>query len=299
MGETLSFAEGVNLVNEPDNETSSPFAVRAKLPLGRYPVLDRHEEAPEDYRTLWIRAFAAQDTGRSPRNVVARSLMRRLNANELWSAFCDVDESRTTLRLRTIRALADAPSRPQGAPRHIVVKSAHGPLAVEWIAARFEPQVVVVVRHPLNIIASWTELGWGGCSLDTNPRVVERYVRKWDLPVLPSSCSRLSRVAWEVGLFLSALQESAEAHPDWRLVRHEELCLDPPRQFQQLCVALGLQWTDAAELHLRRSNRAATGLTTMRVAADEPERWRKRLTGDQVREIFRVLKYFPAGSGAV
>jgi hypothetical protein len=170
---------------------------------------------------------------------------------------------------------------------------------VEWIAAQFEPQVVVVVRHPLNVIASWTELGWGGCGLDTNPKVVERYVRKWDLPALPSSCSRLSRVTWEVGLFSSALQESAEAHPDWRIVRHEQLCSDPSRRFQELCAALGLQWTDAAALHLRTSNRAATGLTTMRVAADQPERWRKRLTGDQVREISRVLEFFPAGSGAL
>jgi hypothetical protein len=34
-------------------------------------------------------------------------------------------------------------------------------------------------------------------------------------------------------------------------------------------------------------------LVTMRVAADQPERWRKRLTGDQVREISGVLASFP------
>ena len=67
----------------------------------------------------------------------------------------------------------------------------------------------------------------GRCSLDTNPKIVERYVPRWNLPALPASCSRLSRVAWEVGLLLSVLRSSAEAHSDWRLVSHEHPRSDP------------------------------------------------------------------------
>jgi hypothetical protein len=294
VGETLSFAENARLVNEPDNETFNPFAVRAKLPLGRYPVLGEHEHATDDYTKLWIQAFSGQRSRqRSPRTAAARFLMRRLDGMELWNAFCRVQQPRATLRLRAVRALAALPPKPRTASSHVVVKSAHGPLAVEWIAARFQPLVVVVVRHPLNIVASWMELGWGGCSLDTNPKIVERYVRRWDLPTLAPTCSRLSRVAWEVGLLLSVLRSSAEAHPEWRLVSHEQMCSDPAGQFQDLFAALGLGWTDAAEVHLARSNRDAQGLVTMRVAADQPERWRKRLTGDQVREISGVLAAFP------
>jgi len=294
VAETLSFAANAGLVNEPDNETVNPFAVRAKLPLGRYPVLGEHERAPGDYTRLWTQAFSGQRSRRlSPRTAAAELLMRRLDGTELWNAFCRVEQPAATLRLRAVRALAQADPLPRGTPRHVVVKSAHGPLAVEWIASQFQPQVVVVGRHPLNIVASWMELGWGGCSLDTNPKIVERYVRRWDLPALPPTCSRLSRVAWEVGLLLSVLRSSAEAHPEWRLVSHEQMCSDPTGQFQELFTTLGLRWTDAAELHLRRSNRDAHGLVTMRVAADQPERWRKRLTGDQVREISGLLASFP------
>lgn len=297
MGETLSFAESACLVNEPDNETVNPFAVRAKLPLGRYPVLGGHDHAPDDYTKLWTQAFSGQRSRHpgqgSPRSAAARFLMRRLDGMELWNAFCKVGQPGATLRLRAVRALAQPDPLPRRTTRHVVVKSAHGPLAVEWIVAQFQPQVVVVVRHPLNIVASWMELGWGGCSLDTNPKIVERYVRRWDLPALPHTCSRLSRVAWEVGLLLSVLRSSAEAHPEWRLVIHEQMCSDPTGQFQELFAALGLRWTDAARLHLARSNRDAQGLVTMRVAGDQPERWRKRLTGDQVREISGVLASFP------
>jgi hypothetical protein len=297
VGETLSCAENAALVNEPDNETFNAFAVRAKLRLGRYPVLDADDQAPDDYATLWRQAFAGMSTHRGLRRMVAESLMRSFDRAELWNAFCNVREPRATLRLRAVAALASPPTSLPKAPGHVVVKSAHGPLAVEWIARQFQPRVVIVLRHPLNVVASWMELGWGGCSLDTHPKVIERYMRRWHLPALPATCSRLSRVSWEVGLFSSALRSAAERHSDWWLVDHEQLCRDPSGGFRQLFVALGLQWTDAAELHLANSNRPGTGLVTRRIAADQPERWRKRLTGEQVREISGVLESFPVLSG--
>ena len=133
---------------------------------------------------------------------------------ELWNAFCKVEQPRATLRLRAVRALAAPPPKPRTAPRRVIVKSAHGSLAVEWIAAQFQPRVVVVVRHPLNIVASWMDLGWGGCSLDTNPKIVERYLRRWDLPALPLTCSRLSRVAWEVSPLLSVSGIQCRSYPE-------------------------------------------------------------------------------------
>jgi hypothetical protein len=77
-------------VNEPDNETFNPFAVRAKLPLRRYPVLDEYERPPDDYKKLWIRAFTGQRRSmHSPRIVATEFLMRRLGGTELWNAFCN------------------------------------------------------------------------------------------------------------------------------------------------------------------------------------------------------------------
>jgi hypothetical protein len=104
VGETLSFAENASLVNEPDNETVNPFAVRAKLPLGRYPVLGEHEQAPDDYRQLWVHAFSDRSSRRSPRTSAAEFLMRRLEGMELWNAFCNCQQPRASLRLRAVRA---------------------------------------------------------------------------------------------------------------------------------------------------------------------------------------------------
>jgi hypothetical protein len=42
----------------------------------------------------------------------------------------------------------------------MVVKSVHGTLALPWLAEKFSPQIVIVLRHPFNVAASYVELGW-------------------------------------------------------------------------------------------------------------------------------------------
>jgi Sulfotransferase family len=292
VGQALSFAQDSCFVNEPDNENEDPFALKAKLPLGRFPVLAPGDAAPPAYERLWDGAFAGAGHARTPRWVAAKLLLKRVNRLELWNALCTNGGPRLTPRLRVLAAIAPPRSGQRHAP-NVVVKSVHGPFALEWIAERARPQVVVILRHPLNVIASWTELRWGGCSLATHPLLRARFVDRWRIPALSSSSSRLAKVTWEVGLLMSALEASAQAHPDWHVVWHEALCRDPHTEFKRLYAELGLGWTAAADAYLTDSNRPGSGAMPQRIASEQPERWRKRLSADQVREIRSVLERFP------
>jgi hypothetical protein len=178
----------------------------------------------------------------------------------------------------------------------VVIKTVHAPLAADWIASRVAGRVVVSLRHPLNIVASWVEFGWGGCALDSHPKVLDRYVRPWGIRSLEMGCSDLARAAWEVALFIFALTLASKEHPDWIVVRHEVLCLDPATQFKALFDALGLQWTGQTETYLFEHDRPGSGHHTFRVGWDQPERWRHRLTADQVAEAMSVFKGFPFAS---
>jgi hypothetical protein len=174
------------------------------------------------------------------------------------------------------------------------VKSVHVPLALEWVASRFRPRVLVVVRHPLNTIASWLEFGWGGCYLDTHPRIRERFAHRWGLPELPEARSLVQAITWEVALFTCVLHASADMHPDWLAVSHESLCGDPIEGFRDLYAGLGLMWTDDADAFVRASDRPGTGYSTSRVAADQPDRWKRRLTPEQIGESWSVLSQIRA-----
>ncbi|MGH9037822.1 MAG: sulfotransferase [Acidimicrobiia bacterium] len=295
VGEVLSHTDDVCAVVEPDNETQHPFAVRAKAALGRWPVLDRGDAAAGDYGMLWDLAFAGVTHRRTPSWAAAKLLLKGASREELRNAFSP--NGHFSSRLRMVSALARPPARPTERAT-VLVKSVHAPLALEWIASRCRPRVLLVQRHPLNVIASWGQLGWGGLRIDRHPLVQERYVRPLGITPLDPGCSHLAAVTWQIALLTVALQSAAARHPEWHVVSHEDLCADPEDGFARLCTTLGLDWGDGGRRFLAASNRPGTGTTTFRVAADQPERWRHRLDDSQVREVRKVLDGFPLPSCA-
>jgi len=287
VAEALSFASGAAWINEPDNEWPDPFALRAKLELGRFPILDEDDPDPSDYLELWRRSFAGFRAGGPLVALCDRLENLDRTKRDLWRAMCDHANPRVTPWLRALAVLSRPPSR-RVAGTTVVVKSVHASLALDWVADRFHPGVAVVLRHPLNTIASWLEFGWGGCYLDTHPKVRKRFAARWDLPELGADRSLVASVTWEVALFTSVLHDSLDRHPEWLAVSHESLCADPVGGFQGLFTYLGLAWTAEAERFIRESNRAGRGYETARVAAEQPDRWRRRLTAEQVREIWSL-----------
>ena len=190
-------------------------------------------------------------------------------------------------------ALVDVPAEP-GPSQHVVVKTVHAPLALEWVATRFEPAVVVVLRHPLNVIASLLELGLPDRDrgLDRDPVIRQRLLEPLGIRAPSGNEPDAWRTAWQVGLLTTALEGAATRNPEWAVVTHEDLCVEPDRAFQALCERLGLPWSDEIGRHLAESDRPGTGFSTNRVRSDEPDRWRRRLTAEQIEQAARALREF-------
>jgi Sulfotransferase family len=300
----LSVAPGVTWINEPDNEWPNVFALKAKRTLGRFPVLEKGDIAPPEYQELWARAFQGFRQSALLDRIVYRADHGDKTMLQLWRALCDHANPEMSRELRLLTALAPPPgSKPKplggrrhsaGAPQRVLVKSVYAPLALEWITARFQPQTVIVLRHPLNMMASWVELMWGGCALDTNPTVREHFAARWDLPELDPDASSLQRIAWEVGLFLCALHAGIDEHPEWVVVSHDDLAVEPTSTFKRLYEDLGLGWTPKTEAFLEERNRPGEGFAVFRVASELPERWRKRLSKEQLDEVWSVWSQISA-----
>jgi len=293
VAKILSFAPGVAWISEPDNDWPDPFGLKAKLSLGRFPILAAGESAPQEYEVLWERAFAGfRQNG--PLLAVAKRLETwEKTKQDLWRAMCDHANTRVAPWLRVFASLATPPSKREGG-YPVMVKTVHAPLALEWLASRFEPRVLVVLRHPLNVIASWLDFGWGGHYLDTHPKIQERFAAQWALPRLPADRSPLAAVTWEVALFTSVLHAAVENHKDWWVVSHESLCTEPVSGFRSLFARLDLTWGGEAERVLMESDRPGTGYVVTRVAAEQPESWKRRLTREQLNEIWSILSQIQA-----
>ncbi len=91
----------------------------------------------------------------------------------------------------------------------------------------------------------------------------------------------------------SMCQRFAASNDDVIVVHHEALCRDPKAEFPALAHRVGLEWTDRAEAVLAASNQPGEGWSTQRVAAEQPGRWRTRLTAEEQELAATWLAKFP------
>ena len=289
LGRVLRRTAGTCYVDEPDNEVKEPFALKTKRGWGTFPVIPVEDGAPQLER-LWELAFSGRIRDRRTRSRVASAILQRSRRDAVRAATA-WEDPRHSLRTRLVSALASEPRSVQVGSQ-VLVKSVYVPLSLEWVAERWNPEVIISTRHPYNIVSSWMSLGYRGHGLASHPLVDKLYVQPLELPRLPSNASTLQRISWEVGVLSAVLGDLAGRHPHWTVVHHEDVCQDPPARFQRLCGTLRLQWTSEAQRWLETSNERGEGLEVKRLATEEADRWRKRLRPEELREVEGVLSGF-------
>ncbi len=294
VGKILGRAKDATYVHEPDNFDWVSFAGRARAGLGLLPAIDAGADAPEPYARLWDAAFA---TGRPAlRNRVATRLYGGLPDATKYAVIQPGGRARS-LRHAVATRLAKAHTGSPGATHH-VVKSVTVPLALEWLAARYQPAVVLVRRHPLDVLAS--RVGFGTIFLANvhhyvDPDAMAQRVERWGVPPRPPATDGFAHLVWMAAFTMSAYDEVAARHAEFHVVDHETLRADPQAQLRRLVDAVGLEWSDRADEHLRASNRPGTGFETKRVAEAASSDGRDRLSPDQRRVAVEILSAFPVG----
>ncbi|MHB1519622.1 MAG: hypothetical protein ACYCVN_14995 [Acidimicrobiales bacterium] len=288
----LGSAAGTAAILEPDNEDKYPAAIHAKRVVGRYPVLRVGDDAPA-YRRLWEWIFSGAPENR--RSLLARHLLgpgsdRRIHEGRLdpvtWMAATLAREPR--------------PSSPTGAGtggQHVIAKSIHAQFAIEWLAASFDVEVLLLLRHPASVLASWMELNLKdgrNSTLENRPEIRATYLEPWGVP-LPGP-DPVERMSWRIGLLLAVIESVSARHPDWALRTHEHLCDDPEGQFRLLFSELGLPWGASTEEFLADHNAPGSGFVVRRVASELSDSWRRRLDRGQLATLRRVLAWFPITS---
>lgn len=192
-----------------------------------------------------------------------------------------------------------------GAYRHrlgqkprIVVKDVASFLSLEWVAARWQPDVVVILRHPGAYAASVL-------NLRQDPQEVARLrilcATDSLRDLLGARLEPLARIsdpaeaavaAWAIRT--AAFAEAAARHPEWQVVFYEDLAQEPLAGFRALYDRLGLPWSDAiaARIRAKTSAEAEGAFTTARVSHSRIHAWRDQLSPDQARRIRQIIAPF-------
>jgi hypothetical protein len=195
------------------------------------------------------------------------------------------------VRVRALRYAATIASRRKPEGTHQLVKSVAASLAIEWVAQEFNPRILVVWRHPLNLVPAWIEQGWRTAEkASSSPAIRSRFETTDAWP--PPAGGGVDAIAWAACAESVPLLETAQRHPSWRLVSHEQQSLNPVAAFHDLFDQLELSWTDNVERALIASDRSGSGFATNRRSSEEARRWQSRLTPADEEEILTTVELF-------
>ena len=165
-----------------------------------------------------------------------------------------------------------------------LVKDPIALLSADWLAARFDMDVVVTIRHPAAFAASVLRLGW---QHDFDSFAGDERLRPFaDDLRRPGGNLEQAALLWRI--LYSIVDGYREQHPEWTFVRHEDAARAPAGTFEQLYARLGLELTPHARRTIERSSEAGNPVAppsphAVRLdSAASARRWRTQLTPDEI-----------------
>lgn len=153
--------------------------------------------------------------------------------------------------------------------RAAVIKDPIGCLMTEYLAVRHGVRPVVLIRHPVAFVASVLRLHWSAdfelstLPLAEQPGLVAAYFPDDEAFLRAERASDLEAAAALWRALNRVLLAQCARHPDWILLRHEDLSADPVPTFRELYDRLDLPWSSRIEALVKKKtgagNRAEAG----------------------------------------
>ena len=178
----------------------------------------------------------------------------------------------------------------------VIVKDPTAFFMAEWVAKRFDAQVLVILRHPCAFASSLHRLGWSAdvSGFLDQPRLVEDWLGPYVDLLRECQPSFWRRVGAFWGAAHAVLCGQLKRNPSWRFVQYEDLCRDPRAGFERLFDQFELEETRATRRMLVRSTTSHSNhpKSTRRDSRSMVEIWRDRLTDEQIETVMSVVRRF-------
>jgi hypothetical protein len=270
IGKTLALAPGVAYVHEPFNPVTPPgisaapfdrfFAYVTAENEARYaPALERTLAFRYDWRAQGRALRGPREAARAARDAAAFARARATRARPL-------------------------------------VKDPVAIFSAEWLARRFGMDVVLAVRNPLAFVSSLKRLGWthrfetwAADEALLRDRLGGFAAEVRAFAETPRDVVSQGILLWRI--FHRTLDRYRSAHPEWLVVRHEDLAREPLPRFAGLYELLGLELRPAARRAIERSSGAGNPVEArsrhdVRLdSAASLGNWRTRLTAEEAERV--------------
>jgi hypothetical protein len=301
IGEVLGSAPGTFSIIEPDNEKLSVLAWFCKAGLPRFPYLAPSDEAGL-YQQLWCSALAGN---RWPWILNrALSFFIKIRAAELEAevgertGFVYTDRSMRTVgpagKIKRYqvdahrqmawlaRSLLAASGRFK-ADHRAIVKSVHAPLSIEWITAHYPADVVVILRNPYSLYASYRRLRMpdGFRNLLFQEPLSRDRLQYLPAPSETRMLEHRDAMAFQIMLMYKIIESQVSRHPEWMLLSHDRLCMNPQEGYRNVFGKLDLSWSARTDMKIDALNIPGKGFDAKRVSKQQPTKWKTEVSAEE------------------
>jgi hypothetical protein len=272
VGEALGQSDEVEYLHEPFNSSLWPRLLE-RPPPGHFLYVCEENDGP------WIRS-------------VDRLLRHRF---PLRAQVVEVRGPRGVAKLGRDWARS---LRRRTRSRRPLLKDPIALFASEWLASRFDLDVVVMIRHPAAFASSIKRLGW---RFDFTTWLDQPLLLRDHLGPMRADLERMAEgdhdlvdeaiVLWNA--LYGVVRTLDERHPEWQVLRYEDLAAAPVPGFARLYPALGLRWDDGVarrvaafsdERNVKEVPAGEKG-TVRRDSSAAMWTWTHRLTPEEVERV--------------
>jgi hypothetical protein len=185
--------------------------------------------------------------------------------------------------------------------QRILLKDPFAVFSMPWFANRLGCKVVIAVRHPAAFASSLKRLNWPFDFHDllNQPLLMRDHLepfREAMQSMRPDDVIGQAALLWN--LIYRSVHAACESHPDFTLVRHEDLSRDPIRGYRDLYSSLGLEFSPRVERAILNSSSSENPVELSRKKVHgfkvdsraNMDIWKKRLAVEEIDRIHEITK---------
>lgn len=182
-----------------------------------------------------------------------------------------------------------------------LLKDPFAVFSAPWFAQKLNCQVVITVRHPAGFASSLKRLNWPFDFRDLleQPMLMHDHLEsdRADMEKIQADdIVGQSALLWR--MIYRAVHTTRQLFPGFKIVRHEDLSLDPVAGYKSLYESLGLQFDDKVRDTILNSSSSENPAELSKkkvhsVKLDSRanlDNWKKRLSADEITRIRKMTE---------
>ena len=182
-----------------------------------------------------------------------------------------------------------------------LIKDPFALFSAEWLARRYDANVVIVIRHPAGFVSSLKRLNWGRdfAFLAGQDLLLRDYLGPFAHEICAyaeggDEIDVIDRAILKWKCWYHVVRELEQRHPEWIFVKYEELAAEPVEGYKGLYERLTLRWDEkvaekvsefSSVLNPKEAPLWASPHTIRRDSLAATRTWRTRLSEGEIRRI--------------